>query len=143
MTYCKHFDNSCYHHQLQYTHQLQCTDDDTRSHRNVCNMSFVSILLWPRFSLYGYLVLPLFVYHVKSARKESFCVCYFKHWFVYRFDFHISLRNRNEVVRQMQQWSNHKMKFVSRCHGEGLYVALKRHACGHQINLRWGVSSNV
>jgi len=53
MTYCKHFDNSCYHHQcianrtaarsLQF--YLQCTDDDNRSYWNVCNMSFISFSL--------------------------------------------------------------------------------------------------
>jgi len=69
-TYFKRFDNSCYHHQrtannLQFfrgtqkfrfvvhetrkcwiaANNLQCTDDDNRSYRNVCNMSFVSFLL--------------------------------------------------------------------------------------------------
>jgi len=59
MTYCKRFDNSCYHHQCiaMFVYQswlvailevelrccsglLLCTDDDNRSYRNVCNMSF-------------------------------------------------------------------------------------------------------
>jgi len=39
-TYYKRFDNSCYRF-----YYLQCTDDDNRSYRNVCNMSFVSFSL--------------------------------------------------------------------------------------------------
>jgi len=50
-TCCKHFDNSCYHQcialisALQLCSFVQCTDDDNRSCRNVCNMSFVSFSL--------------------------------------------------------------------------------------------------
>jgi len=37
MTYCKRFDNSCYHHQCianHANHYLQCTDGDNKSYRN-------------------------------------------------------------------------------------------------------------
>ena len=53
-TYCKRFNYCCYHHQCiancRICHtktllNLQCTDDDTRSYRNVCNMSLISFSL--------------------------------------------------------------------------------------------------
>ena len=59
-TYCERFDNSCY---------LQCTDDDNRSYRNVCNMSFVSFSLAVIFIVAHWIA---FRYH--AAHKQKGCL---------------------------------------------------------------------
>ena len=41
-TCCKRFVNSCYIIISAVQIYLQCTDDDNKSYRNVCNMSFLS-----------------------------------------------------------------------------------------------------
>jgi len=41
-TCCKRFVNSCYIVISAVQIYLQCTDDDNKSYRNVCNMSFLS-----------------------------------------------------------------------------------------------------